>query len=44
MVERKYKITFTGGSNDINISAQNALSYSRRFVRFISNNILEEDN
>jgi len=43
MVERKYKITFTGGSNDINVSAQNALTYSRRFVRFITSIIEEED-
>lgn len=43
MVERKYKITFTGGSKDLNISAQNAINYSRRFVRFIVSNIEEEN-
>ena len=43
MVERKYKITFTGGNNDINISAQNAMNYSRRFVKFITSHIEEEE-
>lgn len=44
MVERKYKITFTGKSNDVNVSAQNALNYSRRFVRFVSNIALGDEN
>jgi hypothetical protein len=41
MVERKYKITFTGKNKDTNISAQNAQFYSRRFVRFVKSNIEE---
>jgi hypothetical protein len=44
MVERKYKITFTGKNKDKNISAQNAQFYSRRFVRFITSNIIEDND
>lgn len=44
MVERKYKVTFTGGSQDMNVSVQNSLYYSRRFVKFVSSSISDEEN